>query len=270
MIGVIQQLHDRMKACVRPDDGVCLDWLEVKQGLRQRCVLSPLLSNVFLTFMLTVVPQRFGEDAVTLAELAYLKEPPTSMGLESAMDYICRAVWGMPYVDGACIVSRSPKGLAKMMKVNVEICRASAITVSAKTIKIMCMPPPRKPCTRVRVEATGKIFKYVQSFAYQRGHRDRIPDMFVEIARRICACWMRIRQYLRELYDQPNEAVSLKTRMMKAEAIEVLLYECSTYVDPSPGILRQTPHRTPPGLASHHQGTAQETRPSDNLAQPCP
>ena len=34
MIAVIQQFHDGMRACVRPDDGVCSDWFEVEQGLR--------------------------------------------------------------------------------------------------------------------------------------------------------------------------------------------------------------------------------------------
>ena len=30
MIALIQQLHDGMRACVRPDDGVRLDWFEVE------------------------------------------------------------------------------------------------------------------------------------------------------------------------------------------------------------------------------------------------
>ena len=51
-----------------------------------------------------------------------------------------------------------------------------------------------------------------------------VPDMSVEIARRTRAGWMRIRRYLRELYDQPKVALFLKTRMVKAEAIEALLY----------------------------------------------
>ena len=42
MIAVIQQFHDGMRACVRPDDGVCSDWFKVEQGLRQGCVLSTL------------------------------------------------------------------------------------------------------------------------------------------------------------------------------------------------------------------------------------
>ena len=40
------------------------------------------------------------------------------------MDYVRRAVWGMMYADDACIVSQSPQGLAKMMEVIVEVCRA--------------------------------------------------------------------------------------------------------------------------------------------------
>ena len=69
----------------------------------------------------------------------------------------------------------------------------------------------------------------VQSFTYLGGAVTETPDMSVEIARRTHACWMRIRRYSRELYGQPKVALSLKTRMVKAEAIEALLYGCSTW-----------------------------------------
>ena len=36
-------------------------------------------------------------------------------------------------------------------------------------------------------------------------------------------------------------------------------------MDPPPGTLRQNPQHTPPDLALHHRGTAQETRPSGDL-----
>ena len=93
---------------------------------------SPLLFNIFFATVLTVALQRFSEETAILAELVHLKGSPTLMGPEQAMDYVCRTVWGMLYADDVCIVSLSPQGLAKMMEVIAEVCRAFALTVLAK------------------------------------------------------------------------------------------------------------------------------------------
>ena len=176
----------------------------------------------------------------------------------------------MLYADDACIVSRSPPGLAKMVEIIVEARRSFALTVSAKKTETMRMPPSRTPRTMVRVEVAGQVYKQVQSFTYLGGAVTETPDMSVENARRTRACRMDAHQAISTWALRQTESSALprdpnsKGRGNRGPPIWI------QYVDPPPGTLRQTTHRTPPSLASHHRDTAQETRPSDYLVKPRP
>ena len=66
MIDVIRQFHDGMRARVHMNDGELSEWFEVTQGLRQGCVLSQLLFNIFFAAVMEVVLQRFSEDYTIL------------------------------------------------------------------------------------------------------------------------------------------------------------------------------------------------------------
>ena len=95
MLAVIQQFHDGMRACVRSEDGEYSEWFEVGQGLRQGCVLSPLLFNVFFTAVLHIALERFSRNSDILGDVVHLDESPKGMGPETALDVVMRAVWGM-------------------------------------------------------------------------------------------------------------------------------------------------------------------------------
>ena len=230
MIEVIRKFHDGMRACVRNDDGRCSEWFEVAQGLRQGCVLSPLLFNVFFAAILRVVLERFSKDAGILADLIHLNEQPSKVGLETALECVRRAIWGMLDANDACIVLRSPRGLGRMVAVFVEVFGAFGLTISKSKTETMCMPIPLAPATKIVFNATGQQYRQTTSFTYLGGTVTEMPNLSDEIDRLIRAGWMGFKRYMRELYDRPKASLlPLKVLMVRSEVVEALLYRCVTW-----------------------------------------
>ena len=74
MLAVVRQLHDGMRACVRTDDGEHAELFDVTKGLRQGCVLSPLLFSVFFAAEMHVVRVRFSEDEDTVRDFVHAED----------------------------------------------------------------------------------------------------------------------------------------------------------------------------------------------------
>ena len=73
LVSVIRQFHDGMRTFVRLDDRVCSRWLAVEQGLRQGCVLAPLLFNIFAA-VINVVSTRSKADKSIMDALVHLRK----------------------------------------------------------------------------------------------------------------------------------------------------------------------------------------------------
>ena len=221
----IRQFHEGIRACVRRDDGRCSEWFEVAQGLRRGCVLSPLLFNIFAAILLVAL-ERFSKDAGMLANFIHLQEQSSKVGPEMVLECVRRATWGMLYADDACIVSRSPRRLGRMIAVSAKVFGTFGLTISES----MCVLIPRAPATKIVFNATGQQYRQTTSFTYLGGTVTETPNLSDEIDRRIRAGWMGFKRYARELYDRPKASLlSLNARMVRSEAVETLLYGCATW-----------------------------------------
>ena len=251
MITVIRQFHDGMQARVRMGSGELSDWFEVTQGLRQECVTSPLLFNILFAAAIEVVLVRFSEDDNILKDLVYLEEE-ARVGAGTLLERARRAVWGMMYADDAGVVSRSQEGSTRMMTIIVELFGAFGLTVSEKKTETLLMRAPEKqpkkwgsPPPPLVIEAAGRTYAQTAQFRYLGGVVNRDGELPQEINHRSRAAWACIRRFSRERFDRPRAPWRLNVQLLRAEAMEALLYRCMTCPPRRDHyrLLRRTHHR---------------------------
>ena len=234
MISVICQFHDGMRACVRLDDRVCSRWFVVEQGLRQGCMLAPLLFNIVFATVTNLVSTRFKADKGIMDALVHLTKKMEAGGRGEANvggSVLATPLWGILYADDAGVVLQSPEQLRMMMGVIVVVCAAFGLTVSEAKTEIMCLRAKRMPesTATFSVEAAGQVYNQTNEFVYLGGNINQNDDLSIEVDRRVRNAWCNFRKYTLELYDRPSAPLELKIQMLGAEVLETMLYDCVTW-----------------------------------------
>ena len=148
------------------------------------------------------------------------------------------------------------KVLRKRCRFFFEAFGACGLTIFEKKTEVMTMPTPRIPVEKMRIEAAGQQYNQTDSFAYLGGTVSETPDVSGEISRRTRACWVRVKKYAVQLYNRPTVPLDLKARMVKADAVEALLYGSVTWT------LRQEHYKlTPRALQTYAKSTTNSSAP---------
>ena len=171
----------------------------------------------------------------------------------------------MLYADDAGIVSQSPEQLRKMMGVILVVCAAFGLTVSEAKTEILSLRAKGMPesTATFSVEAAGQVYNQTNEFVNLGGNVNPNADLSVEVDRRIRNAWSSFRKYTLGLYDRPSAPLKLKIRMLKAEVLETMLYDCVTWSVPL-GHAAPSPPQVLDSL--HRLAKAQSHRPPDFLS----
>ena len=140
-------------------------------------------------------------------------------------------LWSILYTDDAGTVSRSKDSLAKIMSVVVETCDTFGLTVSENKTETMALLPQAAPAERLSIVAAGQRYRQTERFNYLGGTISADATMDAELASRIRVAWCALRKYGGQFYDRPVTVVplDLKVKQLRSEALEALLYGCSTW-----------------------------------------
>lgn len=256
MIAVIRAFHDGMRAAVRIDDELSEE-IDITRGLRQGCVLAPLLFNLFFAAVLAVAVERFMSNEDVVRDLINIKsrfdtdpidyKQRAGKTKQSKKMLLVRQIWGMLYADDAGIVSKTPESLATMMECITSTCTQFGLTVSEPKTETMHLRTRNEARAAVSVQAAGQNYNQVIRFVYLGGGIDDDADITFELRRRRQRAAGKLKLYCKQAFH-PRTGIALKTKMslLKSEVTEALLYGCETWTLSREhyNLLRQSHHHS--------------------------
>ena len=142
----IKSLHEGSKACVRVN-GTLSEWFEIKNGVKQGCVMSPWLFNIFMDGVMKEVRQGMGTRGVRLVR-----------GREEWW------ISDLLYADDVVFVAESERELRELIDKFNRVCKRRGLKVNADKSKVMIMGGTEDD--KCEIKLNGQVLEHVKEFCY--------------------------------------------------------------------------------------------------------
>jgi hypothetical protein len=223
----ITNMHHGMKARVRVE-GKLSDSFEMVHGLRQGCVLAPLLFNIFFAFVVKHAREslinKFGENdfgvqiqyregSTIFDNKKYKRTTEKSKGTNA---------WIALFADDAAMMTTNEAELQPMMDAFHSAATAFGLTISIKKTEVLTEK------NNVKVVVEGQTLKVVKKFKYLGGIQ--VPDgsSGAEIRKRISNARASFRRY-KGMFRSKAFTWGDKANLYEAHVLSVLLYASGTW-----------------------------------------
>jgi hypothetical protein len=126
LVDLLEDLHTGTQAAVRMD-GALGSWFATESGVRQGCVIAPLLFNTFMDFVVKRALARVQE------------EQGQECGIQVFVDDQPRTFFGMLYADDLALLSHSLPELRAVLRAMDEACCELGLAINAGKTEVMCV-----------------------------------------------------------------------------------------------------------------------------------
>jgi len=227
IVDLLRDLHDGTAACVK-GFGRMSEWFPIQTGVRQGCIIAPLLFNVFIDFLLKEAFKDLPDDngfEIMFKVDGCLDRPTSKRGLDAHFKEI---IANMMYADDMALISTNPASLERMITSLERVTQAWAMCISVPKTKIMSLSRPRGTQPMHNVSIRGEVIGLVDEFVYLGSMLSSDGSMDKEVNRRIASAAKTFHMLVR-CFRCKSIMRSTKVAVYKACVIPCLLYGCETW-----------------------------------------
>ena len=225
-VNLIHLFHDGMEGIVR-SNGDASQPFEISNGVKQGCVLAPVLFNMFFSCVLNHAVHDFDKGVY----LRYRLDGSLFdlRRLNAKTKTLKRLLLEALFADDCALLAHKESDLQAIVNRFAEACRLFGLTISLSKTEVLFQPAPRtaRPPPTIRIEGTQlKVvdqFKYLGSIISSDGSLDK------EIAARIGKASQSLGRLRSRVLNHKNIKLATKIKVYRAVVLTSLLYGCETW-----------------------------------------
>jgi hypothetical protein len=199
----------------------------LRSGVKQGCVLSPLLFNIFLDHVMRTAITRGGYDGlkVHVGDNGCWRQSAQPQGRAVRKD---EQISTLLYADDTTLLASSYEELCRMVQVLELTSQRYGMTISVTKTKVMAFAAPADE-VRAGIVLRGEsieevaVFKFLGSLITSDGKSD------TEIHKRIRTAKYSFVKLKAKLFSKPYFSSVTKTRVYKVQVLPALMYACSSW-----------------------------------------
>ena len=213
LVKLIESLYESQEAAVRVD-GETSDWFNVGKGVRQGCILSPYLFNIYAENIM----RNFRSDPQR-----YNNENDTEYDTYDSLNIGGREYPELRYADDTVLLSTTPEGLEKMIRSVKLHSENQNLFLNAKKTKIMRTD---KTSAATHIVIDNDLIEEVLDFDYLGSLITNNGDGMKEIRRRLGMAMKKLKN-MKKLWKGADETTKLK--FLKSLIFPIAKYGAETW-----------------------------------------
>lgn len=226
-LDVLKALHEG--AMVRVScAGTKSDPFLVGTGVKQGCVIAPLIFNLFLAAVSTITKQQINPD--NGVQLSYRLDGNlfNLRRLQAKTKITEEAIYELQYADDTALISSSHEGLQHTINTVAEAYTRSGLAININKTEVLCMyEHPHDP---PEFTINQQPLKNVQEFTYLGSVLTDTCDISNEIQRRIGLASAAFGRLSQRVFLNKDLTTNTKVSVYRAICLSILLYGSESWV----------------------------------------
>ena len=206
IIQLVANLYNEQESVVRTTNGDT-EWFNIERGVRQGCVISPGLYNIYSGHIMRCVLEEH-HDGITIGG---------------------RRETNLRFADDTALLCTSKEELVALLKKVKEASKSQNILLNTQKTKIMVLDKGR--ARKEDFVLDGEKIEEEESFVYLGSLINIKSSSAQEIRRRLAMDREQFRTW--SIWKSRGMNLGLKVRFLRATAFPIAMYGCESWVMPS-------------------------------------